>query len=130
MKELPVTELPATLQEELQLLHGGQFKRKTLHISNHGLSTLFMEHNFPDILIVEMSQDAYLLGGDFLSTLTVGDNQGACYRSKGWVETGSVFRHVYHSVGGLMVKKGWKITFTKNGATLALSLKQNAGWRM
>ena len=32
---------------------------------------------------------------------------------------------MYHSVGGLMIKKGWKITFTKNGATLALSLKQN-----
>jgi hypothetical protein len=120
LEDLPVTELPLTLQEELLLLSGGQFVKKN---SGTPIFSIFW-HNRE--LTVLKHHDGFKLfqEGVCLLDMRVGERRsftsGERSREKAWVEVGGVYRCVEQLETGYneVRKMGWKMVFTRTGMTL------------
>ena len=122
VKDLPVDDLPLTLQTDLHLHSGGHFLQKNFPEAS--------PFNFKDIVKVTFT-DVFLELRDGCGSwwcLPVGEYGIRSSRKKGWVEAGGVFRYVlYHDFGPgcFKEKQGWRIIFTKTWMSLAYETNYN-----
>ena len=120
LEDLPVTELPLTLQEELLLLSGGQFVRK-----NSGTSISSILWDTRELTVLKHHDGYHLFQeGARLQDLLVGERSftsGIRFREKGWVEVGGVYRCVEQFDG--VMKIGWRMEFTRTGMTLTFEIE-------
>jgi hypothetical protein len=128
LENLPVDDLPLTLQQDLGLFGGGQFVKKEQQITIEGQpSTVFGIENDSQ-LDVKKSGDGYqLFGNRGVNDLTVGDfvknDQFGKFRKKDWleVEARSVYKYVWQFEDGDGLhreKGGWRIVFSERGMSL------------
>ena len=116
--KLPVLDLPLTLQQDIQKLGGGHFRK--ISSDQQWVHNTWVSNLLGNLLNIKMFPDKYQLNGmDFC----LGENKRPFFREKGWIETGGVFRYVNHWVygDGVFFKMGWRITFTDNGITLTFT---------
>ena len=131
-------ELPATLQQELQLFRGGSFSKRNYRIEHGGGGALpfILRDNFLNWGDMEVEIDARgitLSDNDwFFLDLPVGDekryNGTDLVRVKGWYEEGGIFQRVWMCKGNYPFQKtGIKIQFFKGGGMIITREFVNGG---